>query len=506
MILAAIVIPTFNGGAMLRSCLESVAALRQPRHTFEVIVVDNNSTDDTPQIIAEFGFRYIKESTHQSSYAARNAGIAAASAQLIAFTDSDCVLDPDWLGHLLAAADRHPDAGCLAGEILSLTPTTAVERFSDRIGLLRQRGPLSGWHFKPYAQTANAAYRRAVFDRIGMFDPTAQSGGDATLAWRMLDETDFQIQFVPDAKVFHHHRTSVSELWKQFRRYGGGKLSWAKARPDYTPPSVADQEQALIDLVAKHSDAIVKTGLDEETFLDPVLQIVTKAAHLHGFVDALHRLGSRSGSDVPQDLVTKCTLCGAFAFGPGPNGRLANGRPPQCLKCGALERHRVLHALAPLFAGFGPRRCLIEGESCPALEQAFVGVEKSPERAEGEPGRFDVIVRFGAFNNDGSTLSWPIAALFDRVTFRGIALIVHQIGPLPPRTTPGAHGEWRTGADFDWLASQAVPDASVLGLRLLDPATSVRVAVTAVSYNNELLTKLAAETERLHGVAIFAST
>ncbi len=213
----SVVVPVFNNPAELRNCLSSLSKLNYDAGKYEIIVVDNNSTDDTASVAKEFGVICLEEKQYQSSYAARNRGIKAAQGEFIAFTDSDCVADPDWLQAIdIVTSDEA--TGCFAGEILSVSPTTVVERFSDKIGLLRQKGPLSGWHFKPYAQTANAIYRKSVFDSIGAFDPTMKSGGDAVIAWRMLDNTDYNLRFVPDAIVYHHHRTNVEELYLQFSR------------------------------------------------------------------------------------------------------------------------------------------------------------------------------------------------------------------------------------------------------------------------------------------------
>ena len=344
----SVVVPVHNNPADLRNCIESLKALDYPRERYEIIVVDNNSTDDTAAVASAMGVTCLSETQFQSSYAARNTGIKAAKGEFIAFTDSDCIADRGWL-KAIDAASGDEAAGCLAGEILSVPPTTTVERFSEKIGLLRQKGPLSGWHFKPYAQTANAVYRKAVFDRIGLFDPTTNSGGDAAIAWRMLDKTEFTIRFVPEAIVYHHHRTSVPDLYSQFRRYGGGKMSWALSQADYQPPAIAALEKDVIDLFARHIEALEAAGVDDDVLFSG-LRATTQAAHLSGYLQDLLRYttGGAPLAKAPAIALERaptCNICGSHSFGPGPNGRLANGRPPLCRECGSLERHRTLHAL-----------------------------------------------------------------------------------------------------------------------------------------------------------------
>ena len=344
----SVVVPVHNNAADLKNCIESLKALDYPPEHYEIIVVDNNSTDNTAAIATSLGVTCIGEKQFQSSYAARNAGIKAATGEFIAFTDSDCIADKGWL-KAIEGASGDQSAGCLAGEILSVTPTTMVERFSEKIGLLRQKGPLSGWHFKPYAQTANAVYRKAVFDKIGLFDPTTRSGGDAMIAWRMLDKTSYTIRFVPEAIVYHHHRTSLPDLYAQFRRYGGGKMSWALSQKDYVPPAIEALENDVVGLFAKHLEALEAAGVNDEVLFS-ALKAATQAAHLSGYLQDLLRYTTGGGQldkmpAIARERAPTCNICGSHSFVPGPRGRLANGRPPQCRDCGSLERQRVLHSV-----------------------------------------------------------------------------------------------------------------------------------------------------------------
>ena len=344
----SIIVPVYNNPADLRNCIESLKALDYPAEDYEIIVVDNNSTDDTAAVATELGVTCLSETRFQSSYAARNTGIKAARGTFIAFTDSDCVADRGWLKAIDAVCGDE-GAGCFAGEILSVEPTTTVERFSDRIGLLRQKGPPSGWHFKPYAQTANAVYRKSVFDQIGLFDPATNSGGDAAIAWRMLDKTTYTIRFVPEAIVYHHHRTSVPDLYAQFRRYGGGKMSWALSQNDYQPPAIAKLEKDVVEVFAKHLETLESHGVDDEVLFSG-LKAATQAAQLSGYLQELLRYTTNGAAlekapAIARERAPTCNICGSHSFIPGPSERLANGRPPQCRECGSLERHRVVHTL-----------------------------------------------------------------------------------------------------------------------------------------------------------------
>ncbi|SFV34228.1 glycosyltransferase [Hyphomicrobium facile] len=286
MIEFSIVVPFYNAEETLDLCLQSLKKLEYPSSQYEVILVDNNSTDGSAAIARESGFRCLREVDYQSSYAARNTGIRASKGTFIAFTDADCIVDPKWLTAFHEQVHKD-SAGCFAGEILPYEPGSLIERFSARIGLLRQKGPLSGWHFKPFAQTANAVYRRKVLDEIGYFDPQLKSGGDAVLSWKMLDSTSYGIEFVPDAIIHHKHRTDIDSLWEQFRKYGTAKARWRDAQKKFVPPVVTELERNILAQATQAIEQLQSAKLDESKHIDPVLKIVTQAAHLNGYLQEL---------------------------------------------------------------------------------------------------------------------------------------------------------------------------------------------------------------------------
>jgi GT2 family glycosyltransferase len=78
--------------------------------------------------------------------------------------------------------------------------------------------------YMPYTATANSSYRKDVFSKIGYFNPRLVSGGDADFSWRMQNETSLKIKFIPEAVVYHRHRTNVIELYKQFKKNEYGQV------------------------------------------------------------------------------------------------------------------------------------------------------------------------------------------------------------------------------------------------------------------------------------------
>lgn len=296
----SVVVPAFNTESTLRLCLDSLAKLDYPSENLEVILVDNGSTDATLDIARDYNVTILSEPTIKSSYAARNKGILAAQGELIAFTDADCIVTPGWLKNLVKYWEDQT-AGCFAGEIEAYQPTSLVEKFSDRAGILRQGGTLS-CSYLPYTQTANSAYRREVFEKVGLFVPEMTSGGDADIAWRMQKQLGLQVKFIPEALVYHKHRTSMEGLYTQFMKYEQGKLYWAKLYPDYQLPSFEQRQKELIDGVEECCRALKRSQvpllleeMDLADFCSPYLQLLLRAGTFRARVQA----------DAPADWAIK---------------------------------------------------------------------------------------------------------------------------------------------------------------------------------------------------------
>ncbi|MDT2019455.1 glycosyltransferase [Methylocella sp. CPCC 101449] len=377
----SIIVSVRNSGVGLKNCIESLKALDYPRQHFEIIIVSYNSTEVVVDAKISDGISYLNETQFQSLYAALNLGIQTAKGEFIAFIDSDCIVDRNWL-KALDTASGDEAVGCLAGEILTLSHETVVERFSEEIALLRQRGPLSGWHFKPYAQIGNAIYRKTVFNRVGLFDPNINCGGDAAIAWRMLDTTKFTIRFVPQAIVYHAHRTSLAALYAQFQEYGMANMYWALAQPDYQPPAIKQLESEVINVFAKHLDTLQAAGVDD-AILFSGLRAATQVAHLSGYLQDLLRYTTDACPtekipEIARERAPVCVICGSHSFVRGPGGRLFHGKLPQCFRCGSLERHRMLYSfLDEKWKQKHRLSCLCVGEGLPmAAAKSFASLRK----------------------------------------------------------------------------------------------------------------------------------
>jgi cellulose synthase/poly-beta-1,6-N-acetylglucosamine synthase-like glycosyltransferase len=220
----SVIVPVYNGNADVPELLDCLRSQTYPRDRVEYCLVDNNSGDRTTALLeaaardGNIVLHPLRETQIQSSYAARNAGIRIAQGQIFAFTDADCRPQPNWLSALMEPfCDQN--IGIVAGEIRALPAAGWLERHAEKAETLSQKHTLNH-SFCPYGQTANLAIRREALQQVGVFRPYLTTGGDADICWRILHQTDWQLQFAPSAVVLHRHRATLGQLHSQWRRYG----------------------------------------------------------------------------------------------------------------------------------------------------------------------------------------------------------------------------------------------------------------------------------------------
>jgi GT2 family glycosyltransferase len=224
----SVVISTHNRSDVLVLTIESLAAQESRGTRYEVIVVDNNSTDQTQQVVREAAarghshLRLLFEPRPGVSHG-RNAGIRAAAAPIVAFTDDDVCVDRHWVANIKRAFDKYPDVDYITGKVL---PRWEGERPAwltpDNWGgpcVLRDRGdaPISGvpGTFFPGWATCNLAVRRRLIDRIGTFSGEFDRGEDLEFILRVW-RADLRGMYVPDVIVTH--RVPADRMTKAYHR------------------------------------------------------------------------------------------------------------------------------------------------------------------------------------------------------------------------------------------------------------------------------------------------
>ena len=227
----SVVCCSYNGSGTIRDTLDALAKLDYPN--FEVIVVDDGSTDETPRIAAQYPVRLISTENHGLS-SARNTGGHAATGEIIAYIDDDAYPDPHWL-HFLGHSFREGGWGAVGGpNILPPGANGTSECVSHAPG-----GPvhvLLTDEDAEHVPGCNLAVRKDCFDAIGGFDTRFRvAGDDVDFCWRLLDQ-GWRIGFHPGAVVFHHCRSSVRRYWRQQRGYGKAEALLERKWPEkYNP-------------------------------------------------------------------------------------------------------------------------------------------------------------------------------------------------------------------------------------------------------------------------------
>jgi glycosyltransferase involved in cell wall biosynthesis len=225
----SVVVASYNGGRTLKICLDSLVRLNYPN--YEIILVDDGSTDGTPEIVSLYStVRYFRQTNHGLSVA-RNTGINAAEGEIVAFTDSDCRADEDWLYYLVGdlltsrftGIGGHnflpPEDSPVAAAVLVSPGGPAHVMLNDRLA--------------EHIPGCNMAFYKWALDEIGGFDPLfTKAGDDVDVCWR-LQQRGYRVGFNPAGFVWHYRRSTVKAYLKQQRGYGEAEAMLVRKHPEY---------------------------------------------------------------------------------------------------------------------------------------------------------------------------------------------------------------------------------------------------------------------------------
>ncbi|ELZ03022.1 glycosyltransferase [Natrialba asiatica] len=218
------IVPVYNDPGGIKTTLDSLT--EQTYGNYEIIPVDNNSTDGTADVIRRWESQYpdrvvsAEETVVQSSYAARNTGVERASGDILLFIDADMWVAETWISEMVTALEsRGCDyLGCDV-EIISASDSPSLwERYERALSF-----PVEAYlERKRFAPTCALAVRRAVFDEIGPFDDQLVSGGDKEFGQR-VHRAGFEQGYAGSITVFHPARDSFGALRSKARRIGRGR-------------------------------------------------------------------------------------------------------------------------------------------------------------------------------------------------------------------------------------------------------------------------------------------
>ncbi|MFN2471266.1 MAG: mycofactocin biosynthesis glycosyltransferase MftF [Gaiellaceae bacterium] len=225
----SVIAPVRNRVDSLRACLQSLERLRYPAELLEIVVVDDGSTDATPGVVAEsqgcVELSLVRLPSRRGPAAARNAGAGEARGEILAFVDSDCLVDPDWLAELVP---EFRDAGVAAagGAVLQIDHGGRLDRYDA----VRSPAYLGGERalVRPgtrvsYLSGASMLVRRADFTAAGGFDTTLRVGEDLDLVWR-LAAAGRRVVYNPRGRVQLDHRDTPVDFVRRRMTYAASEV------------------------------------------------------------------------------------------------------------------------------------------------------------------------------------------------------------------------------------------------------------------------------------------
>jgi glycosyltransferase involved in cell wall biosynthesis len=223
----SVVVPFYNEERYIESCVKALLSQSYPADRYEIIMVDNNSTDRSVEIVKRYPCIKLLSEHKQGSYGARNQGIAQSKGGIIAFTDADCSPCTDWLQRI-ADAMRSPDVSIVQGRMRFASDSAALSMLAAYES--EKAAFVFSSHTKEiyYGYTNNMAVRRGLFDRLGPFLEMGR-GADVVFMRRAIDEYSCDVvRYSLDACVRHLEMTDV---WKYYRKqliYGRSYRSYGK--------------------------------------------------------------------------------------------------------------------------------------------------------------------------------------------------------------------------------------------------------------------------------------
>lgn len=225
----SVIIPMRNEEENISWCLQSVVDQEYPKDLMEVLVVDGMSQDSSREIVSDIAKESpivtLLSNPKQIKAAALNMGIAKSSGQLILPVDAHCFIDPNYVSESVKVLQQ-TDAANVGGVVLPIGASFVQQAIGlgmgsfFGIGSSRFRDRENGF----YTDTVSfGAYRREVFEKIGLYDEEAQYGEDDELNFRLI-KSGGRIFLSPKIKSRYYPRSSFSALWKQYYNFGYGKV------------------------------------------------------------------------------------------------------------------------------------------------------------------------------------------------------------------------------------------------------------------------------------------
>jgi len=219
----SVIVAVYNAQATIEVCIKSLFGLNYPKDKLELLIVNNNSTDKTLEILNKYENKIkIISEEKQGPAAVRNRGILNAVGEVIAFTDSDCLVDKNWLINIVKPLEDE-NVGIVGGKILSVQPCNYIETYGETI---HDHEAAVNESIIPYIITMNWASRASVLKNVGYFNESFIKSEDTELS-RRISLAGFKLIYNSDAIIYHRNEKSLRGLFGEgfVHGYWGIKLN-----------------------------------------------------------------------------------------------------------------------------------------------------------------------------------------------------------------------------------------------------------------------------------------
>ena len=211
----SVIVPFYNMERYIRDCIRGLLAQNYPENAYEIIMVDNNSTDASTAIVKQQPRITLLTEKKQGAYAARNRGLAAARGSIIAFTDPDCVTDPHWLQQIAAVLSSTENVAIVLGHCQMAQETyvlSLLEAYEhQKLNFVFSSGNKDLY----FGYTNNMAVRREAFSRVGPFVERAR-GADQIFVRQVAEVyTSTSVRYEAAMRVRH---LEMESPWKYYQK------------------------------------------------------------------------------------------------------------------------------------------------------------------------------------------------------------------------------------------------------------------------------------------------
>lgn len=235
----SVVVPAYNASSTIAACLDALLAQSVPPDAYEIVVVDDGSTDDTAAVASRYPVRLLRQA-HAGPASARNLGARSARGEYLLFTDADCAPVSDWIAEVVRPLEADPGVAAAKGAYrtrqTSLIARLAQAELEEKYARLRRLGSID------FVDTYSAAFRRDAFWEAGGFDSAfrAASNEDTQLSFELVSR-GWRLAFAERAVVHHRHAESLGRYLLRKYRHGYWRARVYRRHPgkmagdSYTP-------------------------------------------------------------------------------------------------------------------------------------------------------------------------------------------------------------------------------------------------------------------------------